>query len=1627
MALNQLNSRVLRSSKVRDVTKYLRGIQQSCVEDDITRELIHLIEIDSIAPAAFGQWLGITRSSHTVRTALAQNVSNEVRRLAIKKLGKLLSSLAWSETWDALGGTPGLLEVLSDLSVQDVKQACRVFVRSVKNSARQADVETKRDKLTELFKALLPRLFLDDASTVAANNDHRQLRAIYQRLVPACTSEVVSTLACDPSVEVNNHLLLLSHAGTLKDLALQYVFDNHPPGERWLTPLLSRYPPTTTDIPGISAPMQFSLDVLRRLTKQDAKTPLLSKYVMVEIAVPLLRKALRKKVDWSVAQEIVNLTMAYLESHPDTISELNLQRGQFVHLTGVCWSRNPEPFADQFAKLLALLVVKIQRKQFFNTMDRSGLLRVQKSRRYALMLFYYNGFYSSDLGGESDIRGAELPLLTRSVLDTLLLPEDALALFTLMRSAKGDENLIDRNIYSHADTGAIEPVDVDMWHAVLLFRCGHQVQAEEVARKGFQARKKAAISSAGQEQRARNTRFAIDFATASGSFDLLMEAHEWARRFVRDPLTARELYQVTMKEGVDLLSGVSGPLQEHLSYPELRDRIIHANRIILFIFETTCLALREASFNRHHFRGVLDLFADVVRERVSQCRQIKKIANIDDEQLYHALWEDTLDMLIMVEEKGLSPGYENLSLHTVRGALNSHGSALENAEPTTLRFFDDLAKRRDKLWQKHRVSMHSAVAALPEPFPRGLPIQHLIGLYSICVHNSHPYTPYIAARMEATLFPDPKAALTPVSEDPEMREAIGPFVDDYFFALRMMVPKSLNEEEKKSRIHRVWSYATGPLSKDRFTEDEAVRYWKREGSSDPFLKLWPSDETVMSRYPDWPLVPDVEHAGEVEEWDPAPEAICNVSERKLETTTYIDISKGLKGSSYSTTIGIPLRLPAPVIPPVRHAKVFSVERIHQARAKPAIREGQILSALLQIENRIPKSGTLKKAFPSTDRSVLVRYPACYLNGQFLSENSRAGNRGADLACLEANLKDVPPSLLAQFARNAYSALTASSEKDEGYLVLENLTLRLAIMLTRCDRPTLASELIVRMVLDRPHNSSWHRQLLSSPFFRRLPASAAQDCMSVFAQAIIIRTEDQSMTRATSDSGAVPETVAEVQPRQKAYVKITTVKLLAQLLGDTQCISEDFAISLLSQLMTKASHIDIRSAVMGSLLGMLKSASPKKCGKILATLESVIPMAGNLRERRPITDEQWTHAEDELELPELDAVGSPEDTAPMLLSLFSFTKSNPSAAFVSRIIIPIITSLKHQTAKWSALFLRKHGFDFAAQQELALPPLPREQQIMYEVLRCAAHYLPLSFLEDFTAYHTFNIVPPAAISALNKRLEDDVASKSKPDVKSWLARYTLGLNVSTYTFNITSLLDTDLHDATSPSATDKITPKAVQEAYLKLYTLTLHHDTETLSHLHSAQRVLWPYSPSSPISKSWADRYKPLVEAIILYVEGLRTREWDRDPNRRPAVLPNTFALRMHLLQFASRYSEHSPHSEEHCAAFAARVAKIADQIAGGLYHAKFLELKNSLKYVRGEDRLRVACHLGDVSKTRLSWLSLQDCLRVELAASLLYEDVREKREDELAERVEALRASWRASENEEVRRWASSYGVGWRA
>jgi hypothetical protein len=322
-----------------------------------------------------------------------------------------------------------------------------------------------------------------------------------------------------------------------------------------------------------------------------------------------------------------------------------------------------------------------------------------------------------------------------------------------------------------------------------------------------------------------------------------------------------------------------------------------------------------------------------------------------------------------------------------------------------------------------------------------------------------------------------------------------------------------------------------------------------------------------------------------------------------------------------------------------------------------------------------------------------------------------------------------------------------------------------------------------------------------------------------------------------------------------------------------------------------------------------------------------------------------------------------------------------------------------------VFLRRHGFDDAAQLELELPRLPFYRDIWTVLLSRSSAHLPLSVLEDYITYLNFNVAPPAMMGSFIKKLKDDPSLCDTSEVQDFLRRFGVGDKVILRS-------DFDFFYVISLPGRRSITAKSAHEQYLRLYTTLLWNQTGSLKTLRHVTDILWRFGRKSTVHKFWSRQYKPIVEAIITYVEGIRTKEWQKDPERRPRILPDTLGYRMWLLQYAAQHSPEaeSGNCEAHCENFATRVAEFSDAMVGTVYHSKFQQLKDALEYVSGNDRKRVALYLGNISKT-------QDLLRLELAAGLLASTWGDPpKDEELDKRVDRMRDSWRKSESDEVRR-----------
>jgi hypothetical protein len=1611
-----LDTRRVRSSTHAELRDYYNQALNDAPVGEITTQLLQAVERGSIAPTAFAPWLGVAKSPSVIREALSQDFSVLIRNFAIKHLRKALWSSRWRETWEEIGGIAGLLDIFADLSVLEVKSACT----AIGSCGRGTDLTEKRELFTEFFKALRPDRFPD---TTHKTKDRRALERFYDLLIPACSEEVVKQAIA--SGERGKHLTKY-YPECLRNELIRSLNAEHlsTVDISKFKGLLHHYPPVKSTAKGFSKSMDFSLEVLETLSHSERRV-VEDRVFMVQLVKPLLRRAIKGHAEWNTIKRIVDLTMRYLEAHASTGRHINDREGDFLYQVAFCWSQQPSLFEQQLRRLCSHPVFGTTSES--NIGDWQNLLtHIPARQSYPLLRLLYQASTSLDLDSDGDLAKTKGSLHHSFFLN--LSPADALLFFTRLRRVRGDTDLIDRDrsdsnlLLKSNFEGSSASGDPNLFHIWLLNLNNRGEEAKTMATGYIDTRKKKATTASQPEQRAFLAKSALFATIATGSLQELSKTLEWTKRFLRDPLVIREIYpQLYPEEAIRLLSGIPESIDETLSLAELRERVSAANAILQGMFDTVCEALREPSFYLNGWTGVFDLFFKVVKLRIDLTPMVKKQLDASDQEVLTYLWADTIPMLITIEEKAQKDGYEKLQLNHCRGIMARREYPtyeLKSYDLSTYTFLDSLACGRDELWCRLRPLNHPATAGLPDPFPRGLPIQLLTAPWILDVEDLSSVAPYVASRARRTVFPDPKTALQLVPTDKDSRQAIGMFVDSYKHALRLYIPRACKKDEKQARIIQAWEYAIGPLSLKRMTADEATRFWSDKNASN-FME-WPPKGAMSTIEKQWPLIPDDDGHGEPCEWNPF-SSRPNLPSRKLGELTYMDFSVAMSTSS--------AKVPA-----------YKAERGSIWTESRDIGEGGVLSALLYLDAKYTSDDRLLATpFPS---AADTRYPSLYLDDEFLvapEPNQYSAARG-----IHGHLDKIPPTLLAQSARNLIKALDKfeASSKRSKKADPHQVAMEIIARLVESDRPGMAIELVVRTVLERPKSSAWHRQLLNRGFLRRLPATQARSCIEAFTGGLVRILQAKDKSKKSSDKRPTATT-------DEPYAKVTTVKMLVQLCQDLDLIGLDYALSVLSTLSKMDTHIDVRLHIIKSFLLMLGNGSRERSREVLTLLETFVPLAGALDERQPLDEARWLQCEQDLSLPELQPGIS--DTAssdsPILSALVEYLRQEKTATsmiqpFVDRIMIPVLQNLKDETARWAALFLRKYGFEDMLLGDFSIPSIPRDPS-MNRTLLCMESeklkYIPRTVLEEYVTYTSFRVALPAPMRAMNERLNADPALRTLPEVQTWMRLYGQTLDVTGgafESFDIIGLLDR----ATDASDDAPITPKLIQEQFLKLFTTLLWNDTPAYTKLTKGlcRRLL----NGNYLGKTWWTPYgKPVLEAMVSYVNTLRTREWERDPARKPSVLPDTFPWRLLLLDYPwPSHHDDDAMREQRCKVFTGQLVAVVNEMSSlPVYHKhldditeyltevapsrdRFYDENNLLYNALINNRVLTAIYVGDISKTRLSWLTTPELLRVEIAAALIAltrgDFGKEKAiiKSEIWDRLKGLMETWKACENEEVRR-----------
>jgi hypothetical protein len=1061
-----------------------------------------------------------------------------------------------------------------------------------------------------------------------------------------------------------------------------------------------------------------------------------------------------------------------------------------------------------------------------------------------------------------------------------------------------------------------------------------------------------------------------------------------------------------------LLSGIPFDLSQESSAPKVRSRVVEANKVLLDFLETACQALREPSFQAYVWKAPLMLFRNVVEARLGGAVKLQQALDLSDDELYNTLWSDTLEMLLQVERIALQPGHEALELNIAKGPLcyNHYGyQKLTNSLRSSYRFIDNLARARNDLWEELRPMHHPSAAVLPPPWPRGLPIQCLPGPFDVASTSAQGLTPFIATRAAATVFLESSLALAPNPEDSDVRTAIGSFVDSYTIALQIYVLQASYGKETAKRQARAWAHALRDLTAHRMTQDDAFRTWKAR-----FLRALPLFEPPGAdpdeNAEDYPMLPTGFDPHENTEWNPALHQPRTVESRSLSLTCLDCILAVPPDINVQVSAGFDV--PTPHTQDFVPAGIWSLDRFGDMREVPfIIREGLIASALLFLDSK--KGGPsrlLASPFPS---EVDVRYPPLFLDQEFLLRPELDEHIAQGV--LQSLISIVPPTLLAALVDTTLNVLSSMAAGNPEIASLERMAYRLLSLLLTSDRPQLASDLVLRAVIDRPDASSWHRVVLNVGLAKGLSARDAQSLLSSFATSIGSKLEEQAKL---AKSQAVASAEGGPSSPPKPVIKVTTVKYLAQILNDADFVSPSFTVDVLSKLLGSASHLDIRVAVVDSLLGMLgrctEESSTPLAQQLLSALKTTIPLVSGMGERRLMREEDWVDAEKTGDLPGVYDDGGMESLQPILSQLvqWSSLESKWRHEVVNRVLLPTIERSRESNGRWINVFSFKHQLALNMSE---IPLFPVKPQVLSKILCNCLELLPASVLDLHQQFVLVNMTPSREIANISNRIKNNGDLRASNEGRHWLSLY--GHGTSAYKYGGFRLAKILCREWRLSNVVNGIQVSQVQHLVLEQAAVILKLSHSSFSEWNSFIHDLEPrfgINNRDEDKEAWLANGKPVLKRIISRIESLRTPEWQRDPQRKPAILPPTFTLRLWLLSYPD-YPSATAENSDKCRMFAEELVTLIDQVVsrGTTYHEDLQHLVTAASRCPPEDKARVACHLGSLSSVSSS-INTVDLLRVELAEHL-YRDAKPPAENDVRKAAKEVLASWRASEVEEIR------------
>lgn len=318
-----LNVPLIRDEKTKHFITYLNKLREDHTELSICRSLMEAVDREYVSPKVFSPFIAWCRTPEITILCMNYASSRAVRKQGIKHFGKALADpKRWEVAWKSVGGTQGLVDHLAKISVSEVEDLSRAL-----SPGQGRRIPAREEAIEELLCALLPSSFL---LSRIKSPDKRPIQDRYAKIVSACSARFVEKLLDDQDTsnplfrKIRPLRLLKTHMGLVKERTLEAVNNHGRQDDRfseYLEAFCNTLPPEPSPYPRISAPMDFSMNMLW-LRLADSETmfwpaQLSEAYIFKN----LLRRCIKRRLPKDKLRNVFSLGLKLLEKKPQLRSE----------------------------------------------------------------------------------------------------------------------------------------------------------------------------------------------------------------------------------------------------------------------------------------------------------------------------------------------------------------------------------------------------------------------------------------------------------------------------------------------------------------------------------------------------------------------------------------------------------------------------------------------------------------------------------------------------------------------------------------------------------------------------------------------------------------------------------------------------------------------------------------------------------------------------------------------------------------------------------------------------------------------------------------------------------------------------------------------------------------------------------------------------------------------------------------------------------------------------------------------------------------------------------------------------------------------------------------------------------